>query len=75
MKLRRRKPSTSKEQHASGVIGWDSFEPTFSRVETLNYPDLWNLAAEVLEEWYQYDAEALSRLVKILHKRLLQVSF
>jgi hypothetical protein len=57
----------------SGVTGWDSFEPTLSRAEAFDSTDLWNLAADVPEEWYQCDAEALSRLVDTLYKRRLLI--
>jgi hypothetical protein len=51
------------------VTGWDSFEPVLSRIEAIDYTDLWKFAAEVPQEWYQYDAQGLCQLVETLYKR------
>src|SRR5205085_12124114 len=40
------------------VTGWQAFEPLLSRIEDIEYGDLWAFAAEVPQEWYQYDAQA-----------------
>jgi hypothetical protein len=53
----------------ASVTGWDSFEPALSRLEAIDIAQLWNIAAEVPQEWYQHDAPALSRLVETLSKR------
>lgn len=53
----------------AGVTGWDSFEPVLSRLEAIDATDLWNIAAEVPQEWYQHDSSALSHLIETLHKR------
>jgi len=51
------------------VIGWHSFEPTLSQVEQIDIDDLWRIAAEVPEEWYEHDAAALSQLTETLYAR------
>lgn len=51
------------------VTGWRSFEPTLSRLESLDITDLWNIAVEIPQEWYQHDGPALARLIETLHKR------
>jgi hypothetical protein len=57
-------------QHVyENVAGWDSFEPTLSRIEQFDVNDLSQLASEVLEEWYECDRNALSCLIELLCKR------
>ena len=51
------------------VTGWDSFEPVLSRIEEIDYTNLWKSAAEVPQEWYQYDSQALCQLVETLCNR------
>jgi hypothetical protein len=51
------------------VTGWNSFEPVLSRIEKIDYTDLWKFAAEVPQERYQFDSDGLCRLVETLHKR------
>jgi hypothetical protein len=51
------------------VVGWDSFEPTLTRVEHVDYADLWKLTTGIPGEWYENDQDALCRLVEALHKR------
>jgi hypothetical protein len=51
------------------VTGWQSFEPTLSRVEQVDIDDLWSIAAEVPKEWYDHDAEAITLLIEMLHAR------
>ncbi|HEY6251344.1 MAG TPA: HipA family kinase [Candidatus Angelobacter sp.] len=51
------------------VTGWKSFEPILSRIEEIEYADLWSFAAEVPQEWYQYEAQALCRLIGTLYDR------
>jgi hypothetical protein len=53
----------------ASVTGWHSFEPTLSRIEQMDIADLWKLAAEIPEEWYEHDSEALTRLIETLHAR------
>ncbi|PYP90100.1 MAG: phosphatidylinositol kinase [Candidatus Angelobacter sp. Gp1-AA117] len=52
-----------------GVTGWKNFEPVLSRIEQIDIADLWKIAAEVPEEWYQGDTEGLSRLIETLYRR------
>jgi hypothetical protein len=58
-----------RDQVYRDVTGWNSFEPTLSRIEKLDYVDLWRFAAEIPQEWYQYDSDALCQLVEALHRR------
>ena len=51
------------------VTGWHSFEPTLSEVEHLDINDLWKIAAEIPEEWYEHDSEGITRLIEMLHAR------
>lgn len=51
------------------VTGWQWFEPTLSRIETITKFDVWKLATEIPPEWYQHDTAALSRLIERLYKR------
>lgn len=48
------------------VTGWNDFEPLLSRIENIPYSDLWRCAAEIPQEWYQYDGQALFRLIGAL---------
>ena len=51
------------------VTGWDDFEPTLSRIEEIDLAEIWNIAREIPEEWYQNHAEALSHLIASLYQR------
>jgi hypothetical protein len=51
------------------VTGWESFEPVLSRIESFDSAVLAELAAQIPEEWYEYDAEGLCRLVEMLDQR------
>jgi hypothetical protein len=51
------------------VTGWDDFEPTLSRIEEIDLAEIWTIAHEIPEEWYQNHAEALSRLITSLYQR------
>jgi hypothetical protein len=54
----------------SGVIGWDSFEPSLSRIETLDANVLWELAKYLPSEWYEHDTDAFRQLVEsLVHRR------
>lgn len=55
------------------VMGRESFEPVLSRIEQINHNALWKLALEIPQEWYQYDAGALSNLIEMLYERRLFV--
>lgn len=51
------------------VIGWESFEPVLSRIEQIDYAELWRCAAEIPHEWLEYDGEGLFDLVETLYRR------
>jgi hypothetical protein len=38
------------------VTGWESFEPTLSRLEQIDISELWRLTEGIPEEWYRFDA-------------------
>jgi hypothetical protein len=51
------------------VTGWESFEPILSQVEQMEIDDLWEIAAEIPEEWYGRESEPLIHLIETLHAR------
>jgi len=51
------------------VTGWDSFEPTLSRIEAIDYANLWRCAAQIPHEWIEYDGQGLFDLVEALYGR------
>lgn len=52
------------------VIGWESFEPGLSRIETFADNKVWEIAETIPPEWYEEDAAALEQLVeKLLERR------
>jgi hypothetical protein len=51
------------------IMSWDAFEPTLSRAEQIDIEELWRIAAEIPEEWYESDHSGLHRLVENLYKR------
>lgn len=51
------------------VTGWESFEPVLSRIEQIDYAELWRCAAEIPHEWLEYDGQGLFDLVEALHRR------
>ncbi len=51
------------------VRGWDAFEPALSRAEGMDANEIWRLAADVPEEWYEWDKDGLNRLVETLYAR------
>ena len=55
------------------VTGWQSFEPTLSRLEQIDRSALWQLAEGVPEQWYQHDDRALGRLLEALYQRRILV--
>jgi hypothetical protein len=55
------------------VTGWDSFEPTLSRIEDIDAAEIWTIVREIPAEWYQNNDEALSRLITLLHQRCASV--
>lgn len=52
-----------------GVTGWDAFEPVLTRAEEMDKAAIWRCAANIPEEWYEGDREALHRLVESLDSR------
>ncbi len=55
------------------MTGWDSFEPTLSRIEQLDIADLLKISAEIPKEWYEHDSEALAQLIETLHARRTRI--
>jgi len=51
------------------VTGWDAFEPTITRAEQMNIDHIWRIAAEIPEEWYEFDNAGLNWLAETLYKR------
>lgn len=51
------------------VTGWESFEPILSQVEQMKIDDLWEIAAEIPEEWYGRESEPFIHLIETLHAR------
>lgn len=53
----------------TGVLGWQSFEPTISSIEMMDYLDIWRCAAAIPHDWFEHDGEGLYVLVEELHRR------
>jgi hypothetical protein len=51
------------------VTGWQTFEPALSRAEQMDINEMWLCAEDIPEEWYEYDADGLNRLVETLYRR------
>ena len=51
------------------VTGWDSFEPVLSRIEAIDYVELWRCAAAIPHEWFEHDGEGLFQLIETLYRR------
>lgn len=51
------------------VRGWEAFEPALSRAEEMDANEIWRIAADIPEEWYEGDRDGLSRLVEALCNR------
>lgn len=51
------------------VTGWEAFEPVLSRAEKISLSQLWEMAKDIPEEWYQQDAAGLARLIERLYRR------
>lgn len=51
------------------VIGWESFDPVLSRIESFDSQMLWEIALEIPSDWYQGDVEGMTRLVETLLNR------
>jgi HipA-like kinase len=51
------------------VTSWESFEPALTRAEQLDVSELSRYADQVPEEWYEYDASGMKRLIETLYRR------
>jgi HipA-like protein len=51
------------------VTAWEAFEPLLSRIEGLDYGELWRCATEIPHEWFEHDGEGLFSLIETLHLR------
>jgi len=51
------------------VTGWEAFEPVLSRASQMDVSEIWQMAADIPEEWYEFDSDGLSRLVEKLYQR------
>lgn len=51
------------------IAAWDAFEPALSCAEKMDIQEIWRIAAEIPEEWYESDHCGLHRLVESLYKR------
>ncbi len=51
------------------VTGWESFEPALTRAEQIDISDLSRFAAQIPQEWYEYDIDGLNRLIETLYRR------
>jgi hypothetical protein len=52
-----------------GVRGWEAFEFALSRAEHMAAHEIWQLADDIPEEWYEWDKDGLNRLVDALYAR------
>lgn len=55
------------------VTKWESFEPALTRAEQMGPGELWQYATQVPEEWYEYDASGMNRLIEALYRRRLKI--
>ena len=53
------------------MTAWELFEPALTRAEQLDLAELWRYAAQVPEEWYEYDVSGMNRLIEMLYRRRL----
>ena len=51
------------------VTGWEAFEPTLTRAESMDTGSIWQCAKEIPEEWYEVDRSSLERIVEELSTR------
>jgi hypothetical protein len=54
----------ARNQVYAGVVGWESFEPWLSRIETMNEGLIWAIAEIVPPEWYGGDTSVIERLME-----------
>lgn len=57
----------------AAVVGWESFEPWLSRVETLAEEAVWRIAESVPPSWYGGDQREIERLTQALLMRRGQI--
>lgn len=55
------------------VTGWESFEPTLTRVEECGIDSLWEWARSIPSEWYEHRLNELEELVDTVYKRRTRV--
>lgn len=55
------------------VTEWESFEPALTRAEEMDPGELWLYAAQVPEEWYEYDITGMHCLIETLYRRRLRI--
>ncbi len=53
----------------NAVSGWDAFEPSLSRAESMDRDEIWRCALRIPEEWYEQDSDGLSRICEELYRR------
>jgi hypothetical protein len=51
------------------VAGWNAFEPALSRAEEMSLDEIWHVARQIPEEWYEHDVQGLSRITEALYRR------
>jgi hypothetical protein len=54
----------ARNQVYAGVVGWQSFEPWLSRIETMDAEAIWAIADVVPPEWYGGDTSVIERLME-----------
>lgn len=51
------------------VTGWDAFEPALTRAEEMSLDEIWSVARQIPEEWYEHDGEGLRKITEELYRR------
>jgi hypothetical protein len=54
----------ARNQVYAGVVGWESFEPWISHIETMDEGSIWAIAEIVPPEWYGGDSSDIERLME-----------
>ena len=47
--------------------------PALTQAEQMDLGELWRHAAQVPEEWYEYDVSGMNRLIETLYRRRLRI--
>lgn len=55
------------------VTSWEAFEPVLTRAEQMDAQEIWRLAVDIPEDWYECNSQALSRLLEALYRRRLAI--